>query len=87
MRALLLLGPFGVTAQKRAQSINEVPLVVTAISGSALVDQGVASPSDLAKIVPGPYSATFVVSGLYVARRRFLRIFVGRDVYGCGVYR
>ena len=42
-----------VTAQKRAQNINNVGMSITAISGSALVQQGVSSTADLAKVVPG----------------------------------
>ena len=42
-----------VTAQKRSQAINEVPLSITAASGQQLQDQGVKSVSDLTKVVPG----------------------------------
>ena len=41
-----------VTAQRRSQSINSVPLTVTAVSGEQLVEQGVRSADDLVKIVP-----------------------------------
>ena len=42
-----------VTAQKRQQSINEVPISMTVASGEALIKAGVKNTSDLAKIVPG----------------------------------
>ncbi|WP_313802385.1 TonB-dependent receptor [Sphingobium sp.] len=42
-----------VTAQKRAESANSVPISITALSGDALVKQGISQPSDLVKIVPG----------------------------------
>jgi outer membrane receptor protein involved in Fe transport len=42
-----------VTAQKRAQSINDVGLTITALSSSTLEKQGVTSLSDLARVVPG----------------------------------
>ncbi|MBF7014433.1 TonB-dependent receptor [Novosphingobium resinovorum] len=42
-----------VTAQKRSQSINEVPLSITAASGEQLLQAGISSTADLAKIVPG----------------------------------
>lgn len=42
-----------VTAQKRSQSINEVPLSVTAASGDKLLAAGITSTADLARIVPG----------------------------------
>lgn len=42
-----------VTAQKRSQSINDVPLSITAASGDQLLAAGITSTADLAKIVPG----------------------------------
>lgn len=42
-----------VTAQKRAQSINDVPLSMTVASGETLIQRGISSVADLAKIVPG----------------------------------
>ena len=42
-----------VTAQKRSQSINDVPISITAASGEVLAQRGVTSTADLAKIVPG----------------------------------
>lgn len=51
-----------VTASKRADTANNVPMSITAATGEALVNLGVNSPNDLAKAVPGftytpsPYS-------------------------------
>ena len=42
-----------VTANKRAQSINDVPLTITAAKGETLIARGISSTADLAKIVPG----------------------------------
>jgi outer membrane receptor protein involved in Fe transport len=42
-----------VTAQKRAQSINDVPVTMTVASGDQLIAAGISSTADLAKIVPG----------------------------------
>lgn len=42
-----------VTAQKRAQALNDVPLSITAASSEQLANRGVTSTADLAKIVPG----------------------------------
>jgi iron complex outermembrane receptor protein len=42
-----------VTAQKREQALNDVPLSITAASGEKLATQGVNDVRDLAKIVPG----------------------------------
>lgn len=42
-----------VTAQKREQSLDDVPLSVTAASGEKLARQGISDVSDLAKVVPG----------------------------------
>jgi iron complex outermembrane receptor protein len=47
------LGDIVVTAQKREQAINDVPLSITAASGEKLASQGVANVADLVKIVPG----------------------------------
>ncbi|MFV3126386.1 TonB-dependent receptor [Niveispirillum sp. KHB5.9] len=41
-----------VTAQKRTENLQDVPLAVTAISGDALARAGVDSFSDLTKVVP-----------------------------------
>lgn len=42
-----------VTANKREQNINDVGLSITAVSGEELTEQGISSPLELAKIVPG----------------------------------
>jgi len=42
-----------VTANKREQNINDVGLSITAVSGEGLIAQGISSPLELAKIVPG----------------------------------
>jgi iron complex outermembrane recepter protein len=42
-----------VTAQKRAERLNDVPLSVTAATGSRLQELGVTSPAALEKFVPG----------------------------------
>ncbi len=47
------VGEIVVTAQKREQSINQVPLSITAVSGDALTQRGITSTADLAKVVPG----------------------------------
>lgn len=41
-----------VTARKRAESIQETPVAVTALSGDALREQGIVNTSELAKMVP-----------------------------------
>jgi iron complex outermembrane recepter protein len=47
------VGEIIVTAQKRAQSLNDVPVTMTVTTGSELVSKGISSTADLAKIVPG----------------------------------
>lgn len=42
-----------VTAQKREQALNDVPMSISVATGDDLVKQGISSPSDLGKIVPG----------------------------------
>lgn len=41
-----------VTAQKRAQSVQEVPIAITALTADGIKNQGVASVADLSKIAP-----------------------------------
>ena len=47
------LAPLVVTAQKRGQSIEEVPIAITAYSGSFLESAGITRYEDLAPLVPG----------------------------------
>ncbi len=42
-----------VTAQRRAQSVNSVPMSITAISGDDLIARGINSTADLVRMVPG----------------------------------
>lgn len=42
-----------VTAQKRSETANKVPLSISAFSGNSLRDMGVSQIADLAKITPG----------------------------------
>ncbi|EPR15237.1 TonB-denpendent receptor [Sphingobium indicum IP26] len=42
-----------VTAQKRSESINAVPMSITALGGAELTQRGIANVADLAKVVPG----------------------------------
>jgi len=51
------VGDIIVTAQKRAQSINDVGMAIQAAAGDTLVQRGIADTKDLVKIVPG-FSAT-----------------------------
>jgi iron complex outermembrane receptor protein len=41
-----------ITAERRSQSLQSVPLAVTAVSGEDLSDRGVTSANDLTKLVP-----------------------------------
>lgn len=47
------IGEIIVTAQKREQSINKVGMAITAQTGDELLEKGVTSVADLAKVVPG----------------------------------
>jgi iron complex outermembrane receptor protein len=47
-----------VTAQKRSQSINDVPMSITAATGEALLEHGITDTADLGKLVPGFTSAS-----------------------------
>ncbi|HUD93469.1 TonB-dependent receptor plug domain-containing protein [Sphingobium sp.] len=63
------LGDIIVTAQKREQAINDVPLSITAASGEKLANQGVTNVSDLVKIVPGfNYTESAFATPVYTLR-------------------
>ena len=53
-----------VTAQKRKEKIQDVPLSITAISGAALEERGIESASDLTGAIPNLNMAQAPVSGL-----------------------
>lgn len=59
-----------VTAQKRSQNIEKVPLAITAITGAALQRAGVTSASGLTQLVPGlevsynNANTTFAIRGI-----------------------
>ncbi len=42
-----------VTAQKRSQSINDVPMAITAFSGEDLAEMGIEDTTDIANVIPG----------------------------------
>lgn len=46
-------GDIIVTAQKRSERLNDVPLSITAATGEQLARAGVHNPADLEKVVPG----------------------------------
>ena len=48
----LFLEEIIVTAQKRAQSSQDVGLAITAISGAAMMEQGITSGNDIGKAIP-----------------------------------
>lgn len=47
------VGEIIVTAQKRSESINNVGMSISALSGDDLADQGVVDVKDLSRVVPG----------------------------------
>src|SRR5690606_31864800 len=58
-----------VTAQKREQSINDIPLAITALSGEQLRDRGIETAADLSRIVAGfTYADTGVNAPVYSLR-------------------
>ncbi|WP_218647409.1 TonB-dependent receptor [Sphingobium lactosutens] len=63
------LGDIIVTAQKREQAINDVPLSITAASGEKLANQGITNVADLVKIVPGfNYTESAFATPVYTLR-------------------
>ncbi|WP_082602184.1 TonB-dependent receptor [Phenylobacterium sp. Root700] len=58
-----------VTAQKREESINSVPMSITAASGEQLARQGISEPRDLVKLVPGfTFAQSNTSSPIYTLR-------------------
>lgn len=58
-----------VTAQKREQVLNDVPLSITALSSDQLASRGVENATDLARVVPGfTYADTGVNAPVYSLR-------------------
>jgi iron complex outermembrane recepter protein len=58
-----------VTAEKRSESINKVPLAITALSANTLQDQNIHSVQDLALVVPGfTYAASLLDTPVYSLR-------------------
>lgn len=47
------IGEIIVTAQKRSERLNDVPLSISALSGDQLAERGVTSVADLKNVVPG----------------------------------
>ncbi|ALJ15429.1 TonB-dependent receptor [Sphingopyxis macrogoltabida] len=62
-------GEIIVTAQRREQSLNSVPMSITAIGGDQLVSQGISTVADLAKIVPGlTFTQSQIATPVYTIR-------------------
>lgn len=58
-----------VTAQRRAQSVNSVPMSINAISGDTLVSRGINSTADLVRLVPGfTFTQSQVATPVYSLR-------------------
>jgi iron complex outermembrane receptor protein len=58
-----------VTAQKREQSINDVGMSISAVSGDTLLARGIESAADLVKVVPGfSYTPTQFDMPVYTLR-------------------
>jgi iron complex outermembrane receptor protein len=58
-----------VTAQKRQESANSVPMSITAATGEVLERQGIKQPRDLVKITPSfTYTDSYVGSPIYTLR-------------------
>ncbi|HEY2480686.1 MAG TPA: TonB-dependent receptor [Caulobacteraceae bacterium] len=58
-----------VTAQKREEAINKVPMSISAVSGPQLLRQGIVRLSDLPRVVPGlSYTQSVVGTPIYTLR-------------------
>lgn len=62
-------GEIIVTAQKRSESVRDVPMSMTALSGDALKSLGVNRTEDLAKVIPGfSFAQSFTNTPIYTLR-------------------
>jgi iron complex outermembrane recepter protein len=52
-----------VTAQKREQNLQRVPITITALSGDQLAQRGVSNTLDIASVSPGVVTSTFGENG------------------------
>ncbi|MDE2462594.1 MAG: TonB-dependent receptor [Alphaproteobacteria bacterium] len=58
-----------VTAEKRAENINRVPMSITAATADQLIDRGITQPRDLNKLVPGfSYADSYAGTPIYTLR-------------------
>ena len=58
-----------VTAEKREESVNKVPMSITAATGAQLEIEGIKQPRDLVKITPSfSYTDSYVGSPIYTLR-------------------
>ena len=63
------VGAIIVTAQKRSERLNDVPLSITAATGDQLVKQGITDPGKLEKIVPSfTYTKSAYSAPVYTIR-------------------
>lgn len=63
-----------VTARKRSESLQDVPIAVTAFTGQALEDKGVSNISEIAAYTPGlEMDPTAAISGSSAALTTFIR--------------
>ena len=67
-----------VTAQKRTESVQEIPLTVAVVSGDTLQQFSIATPTDLARSVPG-LEIEPAPQGLHAPRIRGLGTGVGAE--------
>ena len=62
-------GDIIVTAQRRAQSVNSVPMSITAIGGDQLLARGINSTADLVRLVPGfTFTQSQIATPVYTLR-------------------
>ena len=58
-----------VTAEKRSERINDVPISITAVTGDRLQSQGITDLAELTKVVPGfTYQASAYGNPIYTIR-------------------
>jgi iron complex outermembrane recepter protein len=70
-----------VTAEKRSERINDVPISITAVTGDRLQSQGITGTAELTKVVPGfTYQASAYGNPIYTIRGiGFIDLALGSD--------
>ena len=74
-----------VTAQRREQSLQDVPLSILGVSGAAIERQRIERPDDLLLKIPGAFFIPNVKTASYVGLRGFLSGYNRPRIFGASI--